>query len=273
VRRLNLACTDLDVRETSGKGDGVRLARAGVDQSYDMIFCAGGDGTVNEVINGMVGSGVPLGIIPLGTGNGFARELGLSTRPMSACEALRDPVVKTIPLGRVDSEEGGRHFALLAGAGIDSFTLERIDRKHSRLKRNVGFLSYFWAGLLSLFRYPYPSISFVVDGKEHRGSSGAVAKGRLWIGKFPVAPVELSDPSLCLCLIEGTGAMRYLRIALFFLLSFGRIKTARYITGKTVEIRSAVSLPYQVDGEVCGILPVSVTVVPNALRVVYPKQR
>jgi diacylglycerol kinase family enzyme len=273
IKKLNETYPDLAVWLTSAREDATRLARKGVEEGFDLILCAGGDGTVNEAINGVAGTGVPLGIIPLGTGNGLAREIGLSTRPLKACEMLRGGIPRSVHLGKTDGASGERYFVLLAGAGIDSFTIDRLEAEHLKLKSSLGFLSYFWVGFLSLFRYPYPDLSFTVDGREFHGTSGAVAKASLLAGRLAIAPsIRLSDPFFSLCLIRPRGPFRYLLIAVTFLLSFGKIRIADYIRGKEIEIRSTIPLTYQVDGEICGTLPVKIRLAPNALTLLYPKE-
>lgn len=267
IEKLKRIYPSLILWNTSGMGDATRLAQLGVGEGFDLILCAGGDGTINEVVNGMIGSNIPLGIIPLGTGNGLVREIGLSTSPLSACEALEDPDVKTISVGKA----GNRHFVLVAGAGIDSFTTEQIERHYFRLKRLIGPLSYFVIGFLCLFRYPYPTLSFTVDGQTYYGTSGAAAKANLMVGKIPITSIRLSEPDLCLCVIRGRGPIHYLAVAILFFITFGKVKIADYIVGKEIEIRSPLPLSYQVDGENCGALPLKIGVIPEALRLVYPK--
>lgn len=255
-----------DIRLTAAKGEATRLARWGVEQAFDLIVCAGGDGTVNEVINGMALSTVPLGIIPLGTGNGLAREIGLSTRPLRAAAALENPRIRTIPLGQAND----RYFSLIAGTGIDAFTMDQTDTLYPGMKRFLGVLSYFWVGLLAIFRYSSPSILFRVDGQTYRGTSGTVARGRLFLWRFPITPLSLYDHKLCLCLVEGRGPLHYLWVAGAFLLSLGRLRRVRYIFGQAIEIDSEEPLSYEVDGEKGGRLPVRMRLVPDGLRLAHP---
>jgi len=268
IEKLQHLYGDLAQERTAGRGDATRLARKALKEGYQLVLCAGGDGTLNEVINGLAGETLPLGIIPLGTGNGLAREIGLSTQPLKACDQLAHCVERSISLGKV----GRRFFVLIAGAGIDSYTVEQVENHHQSLKKYTGLFSYFLIGLSSLFRYSFPILTFRVDGREFVGTSGTVAKGKLWVGPIPIAPATLGDPRLCLCLIRSQGPVHYLWIALSFLLSFGRIKEAEFIFGRDIEIDSLRPTSYHLDGEICGTLPVRIGTVPDALRLLFPKE-
>lgn len=255
----------LSVHMTERGGDAERLAASLSSGPSDLIMAAGGDGTFNEVINGMKGSSTPLGILPMGTGNSLVRELGLPVNPFHAASAIRQGDPRPVYLGRI----GNRLFALMLGAGFDAWVIGRVSPSNKRW----GMLSYVIAGLAGLFTYGYPLISFRVDGKEHLGTSGIIAKGRCYGGPFAVVPeARLDRPELVLCLFTGRGPMTYLRYALGIMGGLhARMKDIRFYKGTEIVIDS--SVPLHADGEPVGRGPIRVTIHSAALNMVYPPSR
>src|SRR6266496_514351 len=125
----------VDLQPTNGPGDGTRIAREAAAQGYHMVVAAGGDGTVNEVINGLAGSETALAVLPIGTVNVWVRELGLPLQPRAAAEALLHAQIRTIDLGRA----GDRYFLLMCGVGFDAAVTAEV-RAHE--KRRFGALAY-----------------------------------------------------------------------------------------------------------------------------------
>jgi diacylglycerol kinase family enzyme len=265
--------------------------------SHDLILAAGGDGTYHEVINGMRGSSVPLGILPMGTGNSLIRELGLPTNPVRAATAIRGGGVRPIYLGQIDPaskasergrtsassveplhpaspEEGAtqaptiahRLFILMVGAGFDASIVRSVPPG----KKRLGMLAYMVAGIIQLFRYDYSTIIFRVDGREVKGTSGIIAKARCYGGPFAIVPhVRLDHPELVLCLFKGRGPITYMKYTLGVITGLhSRMKDVEFHPGTTIEIES--SVPLQADGEAIGVAPARVTIVPETLNVVYP---
>ena len=213
IEHLKMLYPDLTVHVTVRAGDAERLARTLSSGSHDLILAAGGDGTYHEVINGMRDSSIPLGILPMGTGNSLVRELGLPTHPLRAASAIRNGVVRPVYLGLIDpaSTASERLFILMVGAGFDAEVIRRVGPSQKRL----GILAYAVAGIVELFRYGYPMITFRVDGKEFKGTSGIIAKARCYGGPFAIVPqVRLDRPELILCLLKGRGPFTYLKYTL-----------------------------------------------------------
>ncbi|MBI3995390.1 MAG: hypothetical protein HY349_05380, partial [Nitrospirae bacterium] len=185
IEHLKTLYPGLVVHETNRAGDGERLARSLSSGSHDLILAAGGDGTYHEVINGMRDSSVPLGILPMGTGNSLVRELGLPTHPLRAATAIRNGVVRPVYLGQIGpaSTASERLFILMVGAGFDAEIVRRVPPSQKRL----GMPAYMAAGIVALFRYNYSPITFRVDGKEVMGTSGIIAKARCYGGPFAIA--------------------------------------------------------------------------------------
>jgi YegS/Rv2252/BmrU family lipid kinase len=188
VKRLEETFPGLELVYTKGSGDATALSRQAVSDGYRTIIAAGGDGTINEAINGMAGSQSILGIIPMGTGNAIARELGLSLNPVRAASMLANTISKKIHLGIAN----GRYFIVGAGIGFDALMMARVDRKYKGLKRRLGVIPYIMAGIEELYLYNHPRIKFIIDGEEHTGEYGLVVKSNA--GRFRFAKsISLDD--------------------------------------------------------------------------------
>lgn len=265
IEHLKTLYPDLVVHETNRAGDGERLARTLSSGSHDLILAAGGDGTYHEVINGMRDSSVPLGILPMGTGNSLVRELGLPTHPLRAATAIRNGVARPIYLGQCNQ----RLFILMVGAGFDADIVRRVPPG----KKRLGMLAYMMAGIAELFRYGYPEITFRVDGKEFKGTSGIIAKARCYGGPFAIVPqVRLDRPELILCLFKGRGPITYLKYTLGVIAGLHtRMADVEFHGGTTIEVESPA--PLQADGEAIGIGPARLTIAPKPLNLVYPSSQ
>ncbi|HEY5649448.1 MAG TPA: diacylglycerol kinase family protein [Nitrospiria bacterium] len=262
IRHLKRLFPSLAVNKTGGPGDGQRLARELSGKNVDLILAAGGDGTYHEVINGMAGSSVPLGILPMGTGNSLVRDLGLSPNPFKAAEQLRGGRVKPVYLGKMD----GRFFGLMVSAGFDADIIQKVSPR----AKHFGMAAYVLRGLFHLFTYGYPDIPFQIDGREVRGTCGVIAKARSYGGPFSFAPdADLEKPEFVLAVLKGKGAWSYLKYSLGIMAGFhNRIKGLEYHRGK--EIIIPVPVPLQVDGEGAGINTLRATIAPQPLSMVFP---
>ena len=262
IEHLKTLYPDLVVHETNRAGDGERLARTLSSGSHDLILAAGGDGTYHEVINGMRDSSVPLGILPMGTGNSLVRELGLPTHPLRAATAIRNGAARPIYLGQCNQ----RLFILMVGAGFDADIVRRVPPG----KKRLGMLAYMMAGIAELFRFDYSTITFRVDGKEFKGTSGIIAKARCYGGPFAIVPqVRLDRPELILCLFKGRGPITYLKYTLGVIAGLHtRMADVEFHGGTTIEVESPA--PLQADGEAIGIGPARLTIAPKPLNLVYP---
>ena len=262
VRRLKEIYPGLELVYTKGPGDATALSRQAVSDGYRTIIAAGGDGTINEAVNGMAGSQSILGIIPMGTGNALAREIGLSLNPVRAASMLAHAITKRVHLGIAN----GRYFIVGAGIGFDALMMARVDRKYKGLKRRLGVTPYIIAGIEELYLYNHPRIKFVIDGEEHTGEYGLIVKSNA--GRFRFAKsISLDDPSLLLCLFRNVKTIPFLRYWLSVL--FGnpvKSEEIAYIRGKEIYVSSDDPLPVHVDGEVIGKLPVKISLVENALN-------
>lgn len=255
---------------TASPGDATRLAAQAVADGYRLIVAAGGDGTINEVINGIGTTGTPLAILPLGTVNVFARELGVPLKLNAAWALIERGQARAIDLACAEANGKRRYFAQLAGVGFDAAAVRRASWE---LKKRLGPLSYVWAGIQTLSR-PSLAVDVSVNGTGPRGSGPAVliGNGRFYGGSFPVFPqARLDDGLLDVCIFETVGYLDVLRHAPGLLRgAHTRSRGICYFQAKEFSCSAAAPVPFELDGEDAGDAPVRFTVVPRALRVIAP---
>jgi len=239
-------------------GDATQMA-ANANPS-DILVAAGGDGTINEVVNGL--NGQPLGILPLGTVNVFAKELGIPTKIEAAWRVIVAGQTRTIDLGCATAAGKQRLFVQLAGVGFDARAVRAASWE---LKKKVGPLAYVWAGLKTLGGNHAP----VETGKAH-GAAVFIGNGRFYGGKIPLFPAaRLDDGLLDVCVLEKTGLMDLCRYGPAIL--FGKhtgLRGVHYFQTAEFPCRSVTGTPFELDGEDAGDIPVTFSVKPRALRVI-----
>ena len=247
VSRL-LAAAGWSVRAEPTRGPGtagdiVREHRAGLDG----VWCLGGDGTVNDLLPALVGSGLPLGVLPGGTANVVARELGLPKDALAAARRLLGGGVRPVTTGCAN----GRPFLAMAGAGFDAAVTAAVS---ARLKRWTGRAAFAAAALRTWAAYPYPLVTFQTPAGTLAGTFGVAANTRRYGGGWPMAPsASLGDPRLDLVVFRGGCRLRYLQY--LARLPFGRhVRGAdvRLVRAERFTLRAGRPFPYQVDGEYAG---------------------
>lgn len=276
-RFLNELSQQCALKATTGPGDARRLAQAAVATGYDIIAAAGGDGTVNEVLNGIGDEPdgfqrTRLGVLPLGTINVFARELKIPAKLESAWQVLKRAHETQIDLGRADYLEDGkpaqRYFMQLGGAGLDARAVELVSWK---LKKTAGPVAYVVAGLQALLE-KQARISVQADGKKLEGELALLGNGRLYGGPFDIFPgATLNDGLLDACVFPSVDVPSLLRLAPGFIarrkLSEHRVQRLR---AKKIELTSETRAAFELDGEWIGYLPATFSLEQKKLRVVVP---
>ncbi|MBM3831061.1 MAG: diacylglycerol kinase family lipid kinase [Verrucomicrobia bacterium] len=263
------------LKPTQAPGDAQRLASEAVRQGYDTIVAAGGDGTVNEVINGIADtpSGfvkARLAVLPLGTVNVFARELGLPLEFHEAWRAMLEGREKRIDVGFAEyatsERTQRRYFVQLAGAGLDARAISLV---HWGLKKRIGPLAYVVAGAKAM-RSPHPQITVEAEGQSATGELVLVGNGRFYGGSLPVFPdARLDDGLLDICVFPRVSWVLITRYALGYVTNGPRApRDMRTFQAARARLTASVSVPFQVEGDLCGMLPVTLGVLPNVLRVV-----
>ena len=255
-------------RATTGPGDAEAIAASAGE--VDVVVVAGGDGTVNEALNGLMrrpDGALPLAVFPLGTANVLAGELGVPTDPQGAARAIAHGPIVTAHLGRARFRGRTRWFALMAGAGFDAQAVARV---RTSVKRKLGKGAYVLAGLEAAAGYRYPELTATVDGTPHACAQVVVCKGHFYAGRYVLAPdVRPWLPELHVVLFERPGTLNAMRYALGMQLHrLHRLPDVRILPAHSVRIDGPAGDPVQGDGDLVGDLPVEIDVLEGAARFV-----
>ena len=277
LRHLGEIGAECVLKKTSGPGDARKLAADAVREGFETVVAAGGDGTVNEVLNGLgdVPAGFQcarLGFLPLGTVNVFARELGISTRLEAALQTLRQGRETRIDLPSVEFSENGRrtrrYFAQLAGAGLDALAIELVSWQH---KKKIGPLAYVIAGLKALRQ---PQFQIQVSGGERSvtGELVLIGNGRLYGGDYEIFPgADLRDGLLDACVFPRANWRLLARCGPKLLLQKKLpLGAAIHLRAATFTLASSPAAPMEIEGDLAGRLPAVFSVERSRLRVVVP---
>ena len=282
LQQLRSRGVEVALRETGGPGDAAALAREAARESLkgagdDLLVVAGGDGTINEAVNGLVvaggpgaGSALPLAIIPLGTANVLAHEIGLATRREAVAGAIATGPVRRISLGRARAAGAPtRCFILMAGVGFDAHVVEGVDLG---LKRRIGKGAYVWESLRQIVGFDFPDYRITLDGRTVTASSAIIANARSYAGPFVAAPeASLASPGFQVLLFRRGGALAVARSALaLFRNALHRLPEVTLLEGRRIRIEGPAGDPVQGDGDTLTRLPVEIETLPDALDLVVP---
>jgi diacylglycerol kinase (ATP) len=252
---------------TSGAGEASALARNAVAEGYQRIVAAGGDGTINEIVNGIAGHNVALGLLPLGTMNVFAAELGLPANDLGRCWKI----IQQNRSRRVDLPRANRqHFVQLAGVGLDAQAVKETSRA---FKRNFGPLSYLISAVQIASRTPPVLQIESEDAVATEGSFVLVGNGRLYGGRFPFFKQAVMNDGLLDVIVfkrlSYVDIIRYLQNVVFTpQISSPEVE---YFQTKHLSVSSDESVPVEIDGELIGNCPVEFKIRAGGLRVLTPR--
>ena len=253
------------VHQTACRGDAQAVASRTTRDQYDRIVVAGGDGTVNEVLNGLRPDSPPVALIPMGTANVLAAEIGLGSQPAEIARTIVLGDARPVTLGDVN----GRKFVLMTGVGFDAFVVATVS---APLKRRLGKGAYVLASFLQFLRGRLPHFEVHVDGVRYEAASIIIANARYYGGKFVCAPeARMDSPVLHACLFERAGRLYVAIYALALLLRIlHRMPGYRILPAKQIDIRQPDGAAIQSDGDFIGLTPAQVTVLPGAAWLVFP---
>lgn len=261
---------DAEVIFTEESGHATILAKEAVSKNPHLIIAAGGDGTINEVINGIAFSDTPLAILPQGTTNVLAKELGIPENVRGALEIAISRTPKMISLGKIEftrhSSLFTRYFCLMTGVGFDG---KAVYDMHKPIKKISGETAYILSGIKNLISYYPNELFFTIDGREYSGYAAIIGKSSRYGGNFRATPdARLSEPSLYTCIFRGkkrTDLLRYV----FGIIRGTHLKEKDIIYLKSSNIEILGSAHIQIDGDYLGVTPAKISVEKDALRLVY----
>ena len=278
----------------TASGGATELARKAIKDGRQMVIACGGDGTLNEVVNGLAGSEMPLALLPAGTANILAKELELPWDIEKAAALVAGSQLRRIALGLVISGKGAsgrgasgkgasgngahgsnaeteRYFLSVAGAGPDGAIVYMV---HAALKKSVGTLAYWAEGMRQLGRYSFPRFRVFAGGKTIDATLIVVGRTKHYGGPFRITTeADLYGDGFELMVCTTRSRLKYL--GYLPLLWMGHLRRARHVHFlKTTTVRcealGSVNAYVQVDGEAAGRLPVEFRIVPNALTLAVP---
>lgn len=259
---------------TTGPGAATEMAKLCLDHGADLVAVAGGDGTINEVMNGMVYSHVPLAILPGGTANVFAMETGIGSNMLKAARRLGEWVPERVSVGvhSDGAEQPPRCFLLMCGAGLDAHIVYNIN---ASLKAALGKVSY-WIGGFSQLGRRFPEFDVQVDGRTYQASFALASRVRNYGGDLEIArTVTLLEDDFELVLFSGANSFHYLRYMLAVVtrglkevpgVTILRTREARFSGPEDGRIYS------QIDGEYAGRLPVTLRIIPRCVTLLLPQK-
>jgi diacylglycerol kinase (ATP) len=275
---------DLDIVSTVGPGSARELAQSAAQRGSDAIFVCGGDGTINEVVNGIAKDGCALGILPGGTANIAAKDLGLPHHPVAAARALAKSKPHRIALGRAiwqstipdaapeDNRAADRYFLSVAGVGFDAYVVHRLSWS---FKTALGVAAYAWEAIHQACRYSFPRFACRNSQGEWRGTQALFQRTERYAGWFHLAPGgSLLNSRMQVCVFESSDPWRYV-------LYTGALALRQHLTLEDVHLvegshlACAVEQPgrpvyVELDGELAGQLPATFELVPDALTLLLP---
>lgn len=268
--RLESLGLSVDLQLTSGPGDAAEIAaRAARNGSSDVIV-AGGDGTINEAIQGLAGTSARLAIIPRGTANVLARELRLPLDDEQAVAVVARGKSRTIYLGIVIDQgtNESRHFVLMAGIGLDASVVKRVQPS---LKKRIGRGAFWISGLSHLADWNPQPFTVEIDNNKYTATFAAIGKSAKYGGDLSITPgARLDEREFEVCIIETVSRLRYLHL-LSYAMREGMPRDnpeVRFI--KTSSVKAYGDAQVQVDGELIGHLPMRFEIAPHSLDVIVP---
>ena len=278
---------EVEVSPTAGPGAASELAKEAAKKGVDIVLVCGGDGTINEVINGLAGSRVSLGLLPGGIANILARDMGLPLNPVRAATELSRWLPRRIPLGKAtwctekasinispaEKEQAIRYFMTVAGIGFDAHVVYRLSPE---MKMSWGVTGYIVEALRQAFHYPFQSFSCRMDGGPDRiATFAAVQRARNYGGWLHLTPgARFFDDRFTLCLFKSQNRARYFLYAglvlarqHFQLGDVELVETRKLCCAAQV---AGEAIRFELDGELVGMLPATFEIVPDALTLLVP---
>ena len=268
--RLELLGLEINLELTGGPGDAARIAARAARNGTADVIVAGGDGTINEAIQGLAGTTARLAIIPRGTANVLARELGLPLDDEQAIAVAARGKSRSIYLGVATDETTNktRHFVLMAGIGLDASVVRRVQ---PRLKKRIGKGAFWISGLSHLATWNPRPFTLEIGGQHYTATFAAIGKSARYGGDLAITPgARLDQPQFEICIIGTTSRLRYLHLLSYAMRNgMPRDKPeVRFVNAVSVKARGDAQV--QVDGELIGRLPMRFEIAPHSLEVIVP---
>lgn len=265
IREFETYGIDITPSPTEPEGTTVGQVRGLLTDSPDLLVSWGGDGTINEVINGMFGSEIPLGVIPGGTANVFAKEMDIPSHINRSIAIIGRGKTRSISIG----EANKRYFSLMAGIGFDSEVIKNVDWN---LKKTVGKLAFGISALNSARKYNYPKFHVKIGNEKKECVFAVISNASGYGGLFKLAPdADITDEYFHVCLFKEAGFNNMLRYVMHaWNKTHLNLKDVEILKVKKCEAIGSESIAVQADGELIGFLPMKFRIHSHALNVFCP---
>ncbi len=268
--RLESLGVKVDLKLTAGPGEATEIAARAARNGASDVIVAGGDGTINEAVQGIAGTAARLAIIPRGTANVLARELGLPLNDEQAIEVAARGKSRKIYLGLAIDEKTNesRYFVLMAGIGLDASVVRRVQPS---LKKRIGKGAFWISGLSHLATWnPHP-FTLEIEGQTYTATFAAIGNGGRYGGDLAITPgARLDQGQFEVCIIETTSRLRYLHLLSYAMRNGMPRDTPEVRFVNAVSVRAFGDAQVQVDGELIGHLPMRFEIAPHSLEVIVP---
>ncbi len=271
---LASAGIEAELQATMGSGAATALARRAVEQGRQLVIICGGDGTVNEAVNGLAGSQVPVAVLPAGTANVLAKELGIPWDIPRAARLIVEGTLRRIALGAatpLPAREPHRYFLCVAGAGADGVLVYSLD---TSFKLRTGIMAYWLEAFWQLFRYEFPTFRVTTAGRGLEATLVVVGRTKHYGGPFRITTAaDLFENEFELAAYTTRSRVRYLSyLAAAWLGWLRRMPDVHFWKATSLRCEPLGDRPVyaQVDGEPVGRLPIEFSIVPDALTLVVP---
>jgi diacylglycerol kinase (ATP) len=269
---LNTRGVKVEVLNTNGPGDATHLAARAVRSGVREVIVSGGDGTINEALQGLAGTDdVRLGVWPRGTANVLARELNIPFDVDGAAEVIARAHSRRIHIGCVTQDVTGeqRYFLLMAGVGLDASI---VDGVRTRLKRRVGEAAFWYSGIGHLLGWQPVPFQMEVNGETFPATFAAIGNAPHYGGELSITPrARLDQPEFEICLINSHSRLRYLRLLARAMRGGMPLHTKGVRFIRATRARATGDVLVQVDGEVIGRTPMTFEIAPHSIEVLTPK--
>lgn len=269
------ALRDEDIRVTTeltkGPGDAAEIARRAAERGDAFVIVCGGDGTINEALQGIVGTQTALAVWPAGTANVLAKELGLPADDRSLARMISAGQRRRVSVGSAlkPGTDWQRYFVLMAGIGLDAEIVRGVD---PRLKKVSGYGAYLISALGFLARLPLEPFTVTLNGKTYDATFACISNAVNYAGGFTLTPeARLEEPNLDVVIFNSRSRIEYINHALRGLSgSHTKHENVEYMKTLEAVATSQSPVPVQLDGEVVGELPMRFECIPDAISVISP---
>jgi diacylglycerol kinase (ATP) len=266
IRQFAAEDIEMISRPTAAGGNAIHQVREMMREKPDLIVAWGGDGTIHETVNGMFGSGIPIGILPGGTANLMVRELGIPQNVIKAIRIIGAGHRRFISVGQAND----RYFLLMVGIGFDSAVIQNVNLS---IKRKLGKLAFGLSALHTAVNYTFPPFQVQYDGQNADCIFAVICNARHYAAYFVLTPdADISDEYLYICLFKDAGLARMFRYAFHALRrTHVKLPSVQVFRATEIFVTGTEGVAVQADGELVGSLPIQFRVHPRSLEVFCPE--